>query len=451
MYRALSLFLLLAAAPVMGEFQAGASILDITPEKGLLQWGYTGNVTGPAEGTLDPLYARSTIFKAVDATIAIVQLDLGRVPPMDVLDAIRKRVKAVGVDDVFFTASHTHQAPAVDVDIDSDYKQFLQKRLGDVIESGVKNLQPAKIGVGRTEIDIAHNRRLVLADGTVEMVWGNPEKIPMGPVDKEAGIIKITDMDGAPISVLVNYACHPVVLSWDHMKYSSDWCGEMARIVKDQTGAECLFLNGGCGDINPYMDKTPVAEGGVQKMLDVGKEAAYEVLASLSTIQTVAPETPSVKYVVKSVEVGTRWDLKDPHNRKVLEQAYGSLFRKYLAHIDSDLKVPLSLLILNDNLALAGMPGEMFVEYQLDLKKRSPLDDTFMVGYTNDFHVYFPTVKAASEGGYGANVNSYVGIGAGDKLVLEAIREIGLQTNRIRPKVQLSDFAMKDGIPRPTN
>jgi hypothetical protein len=438
---------LLSAVTAKAEFQVGAAIQDITPKKGLLQWGYS-NRLGTPDGALDPLYARSTVFKAENNVIAIVQLDLGRVPPLDTLDAIRKRVRSIGVNDVFFTATHTHQAPAVDIDIDADYKKLLEKRLGDVIVKAAKKIQPAKIGVGRTEIDIAHNRRLVLADGTVEMVWGNPDKIQMGPVDKEAGIVKITDMDDKPISILVNYACHPVVLSFDHMQYSSDWCGEMARIVKEQTGAECLFLNGGCGDINPYLDKTPVAEGGIEKMLNVGTEAAYEVLAALNTIQPTVPETPSVKYVMKPVEVGTRWDLQDPHNRQVLQKAYGNLFRKYLANIDSDLKVPLSLLILNDNLAFAGMPGELFIEYQLELKRKSPLKDTFLVGYTNDFHVYFPTVKAASEGGYGANVNSYVGIGAGDKLVLEAITEIGLQTNRIRPKVELSDFVMTDGVPR---
>jgi hypothetical protein len=439
---------LLMTASASGDFQVGTAVRDITPRQELVQWGYSSR-TGPATGTLDPLNARAAVFKVGDDTFALVQLDLGRVPLKDLLDRIRDRARKAGVDDIFFTASHTHQAPPIDIDGDATYLARMEDLIGEAVVEAAGNLREARIGVGRTQIDIAHNRRLILEDGTCMMVWRNVEKKVTGPVDKEAGVIKITDTQGRPIAVFVNYACHPVVLGPDHYQYSADFVGEMSRIIKEDTGAECFFLNGGCGDINPYMDKSPVSEGGVDTMRAVGKEIADGVLSVLNDIQSESPEDPSLELATHYVEVGTRWDLTNPENQKTLRAVYGPLFDKYMAALKPDLAVPVTIFLMNNDLALVGVPGELFVEYQLDLKAHSPLKDTFMVGYTNEFHIYFPTIKACAEGGYGANVNTYVGVGAGDKLVAKAVEEIGLMTGKIHPMAQVSDFILKENVPTP--
>jgi len=50
--------------------------------------------------------------------------------------------------------------------------------------------------------------------------------------------------------------------------------------------------------------------------------------------------------------------------------------------------------------ALVSGPFELFVEYQLDLKSRSPLPFTGYVGYANGYQGYVPTPRAFEEGGY---------------------------------------------------
>ena len=52
------------------------------------------------------------------------------------------------------------------------------------------------------------------------------------------------------------------------------------------------------------------------------------------------------------------------------------------------------------NIALASIPGELFVEYGLEIKKKSPFPHTFIIGYANDYVGYIPTSKAFEEGGY---------------------------------------------------
>lgn len=441
MRRGFAIGLVLLCAGVHAEFEAGFGVRDITPETGEVMWGYTSR-TAPAEGALDPLHARAAVFRAADETVAVVTLDLGRPPLPDVCNRIRERVKPLGVDYVLFSASHTHQAPSVDVD--APYISAIENKIGNAIEEAVKNLAPARIGVGRTEIDIAHNRRLVLDDGSVRMLWRNEDKIPTAPVDKEAGVIRVDGPDGNVRAVIVHYACHPVVLGMDNTQYSADWVGAMAAAVTEATGAPTLFLNGGCGDINPYLDKTPLNEGGVQAMRGVGKEVGEAVLASLDQIETETANDPTVKHREDWIEVGLRWDKSDPANEKLLRSIYGDLYDVYIEPLPQNLTIPLATLVLNDSIAFLGMPGEIFVQYQLDLKARSLVKNSFLVGYANEYHAYFPTIQAAGEGGYGGSVQTYVGVGAADKLLTRGLINIGEMTGKIHDPLQLSDFMMKD-------
>lgn len=427
-------------------FEAGVARQDITPEPGVPMWGYSDR-EGPATGTLDPLYARTVVFRTPEDSIALVTLDLGRVPAREACDRIRDRVAKAGVGRVIFTASHTHQGPVLEFD-DAPHAQMIEQRIGDCIEAAAKSLRPARIGVGRTEFDVSHNRRFI-KDGKCYMLWRNEERMPTSPLDREAGLIRIDGEDGKPIAVLVNFACHPVVLGPSNLQYSADYVGEMARTVSEQTGAECLFLQGGCGDINPYLDKTPIDQGGVEAMRSVGRACGEAVLAALPAIKTAAPETPSLAYAEKDVTVGTRWDLTEPAVQKFFRDRYGSLFDRYLKDLKPDLAVPLAVLVLNGSLALACMPGEMFVQYQLELKKNSPVANTFLCGYANDFHLYFPTVRDAAIGGYGGSTATYVGIGAGDKLVTEAEIEIGKLAGKLRPSPTPEDFQVVDYPPKP--
>jgi hypothetical protein len=129
------------------------------------------------------------------------------------------------------------------------------------------------------EIYLGHNRRLVGADGKVTMFWRNAAQKPTSPIDPSLGIIRVDDEHGAPRAILVNYACHAVVLGPDNRQISADYPGYLARrIERELPGALCLFVQGGAGDINPYLDKQPVAEGGFAEAEKMGNALADRAL-----------------------------------------------------------------------------------------------------------------------------------------------------------------------------
>ena len=422
----------------MAYFLAGVGVRDITPPPGCPLWGYSDR-TGPADGTLDPLYAKTIAFQAGQNIAAVVTLDLGRPLNDSACERIRERARAADVDYVFFTASHTHHAPVLEMP-DAPYMPGIEKGVAESIEEAASKLQPARLGVGRVEVDIAHNRRVITPEGRCAMLWRNQEKKPTSPVDKEATIIRVTTLDGEPIATLVHFACHPVVMGPSNLKYSADYVGEMTRLVKEKTGAECLFLQGGCGNINPYLDKTPIRKGGVDAMKSVGKEFAGAVLGPLPRIETTADDVPAVEFSEKNVPIGTRWDLQNPTNAAYFKEQYGPLFDLYAPKLTPGLAVPVSVLVLNGQLALLGMPGEIFVQYQLALKQNSLVKNTLLCGYTNGFYLYFPTIPDAAAGGYGGLEATLVGLGAADKLLAEGQAEIGRLTGKFHALCSDEDF-----------
>ena len=72
--------------------------------------------------------------------------------------------------------------------------------------------------------------------------------------------------------------------------------------------------------------------------------------------------------------------------------------------------------------AWVGIPGELFVEIGLKIKRSSPFPHTMIFGYTNDSVGYLPTRAAFPEGGYGVTWTSRVDERA-EELILDASRK----------------------------
>ncbi len=426
----------------MSQFEFGLGVADITPVPGILLWGYS-NRSGPATGVLDPLYSKAMVFRVGEHTAAWVSLDLGRPPMAAQRSVIQHAAREMGVQHIALHATHTHHAPGLEV-MDGAHHEAMTKGIIESIALGVAALQPARWGFARADIDIAHNRRILTPGGACLMLWRNEDRRPTAPVDREAVILKIDDASGHPLAIAVHFACHPVILGPSNLDYSGDFAGEMARIVKGVTGTECVFLQGGCGDINPYLDKTSMDRGGLDAMHASGRIAAESVMRELGRLETRSPVAPSVQMSESMIEVGVRWNLSDPEERALVEASHPDLFNFYMQELGKTLAVPLAVLVLNGELALAGMPGEIFVEHQLRLKQLSTIRHALLCGYVDDFHGYIPPIEHAAAGGYGGMAGSYVGIGAADLLMARAQEEIFRLKGRIKGCYTSQDFAVRD-------
>jgi hypothetical protein len=265
------------------------------------------------------------------------------------------------------------------------------------------------------------------------MLWRNAGKKPTSPVDPRVGVIRV-DAAGKPIAILVNYSCHPVVLGPDNLQYSADYPGAMSKVVEERFGnSVCFFLQGGCGDINPYFDKMELQEDAVKLMHDAGKQLGDEVVRVCETIETKAPQPAALKHRLDVMSFKPRWDME-----KVLAQlkdrmapAVADRYRRFLS---LPLDCPVMTVLIGDDIALMGMPGEPFVEFAIDFRTRSPAANSFFVGYANGHLGYFPTIVAAVQGGYGANnISTRAEVGAGESMVDRAIVTLQKMLGRLKP------------------
>ena len=419
--------------------KAGVSKVDITPPPGLPMYGYFDR-TQLSTGTLDPLLARILVIEVEGKRLALVTLDLGRTFGPTALARLRDQLaRESGISFLLITASHTHAGPNILDEYPSGKTPAWETADLDKIAKGVAEARgrevDAQVGTGFGKVNIGYNRRRVNADGSVTMVWENPDKVPTSPLDPTVAVLRVYMTEGKPLAILVNYACHPVVFGPDNLEYSADFVGVMARTVEQAVGDAtvgrplCLFLQGGDGDINPYYAGTRRASDAVKWRDWTGEQLGVEAARVANKIRTEADADSSLQYTEDSLTFPVRWDAKK--FRQGMLATYGPrMYEDHAELLNSDnprreLTLAVTTVLLNKKIALMGMPGEPFVDFQVNWRDRCPVRRAFFVGYANGYYDYFPTVKAAAEGGYGAaDSDTYIAVGAGERMVNQALIRI---------------------------
>jgi neutral ceramidase len=381
------------------ELTAGVARVEVTPPVGSPMGGYSTR-EGPSTGVHDPLYATVLVLKSSGLTVAIVSCDLRSFPSERIITLARERKLA---DHILIAVTHNHSGPLTweDKSWPSPERSWFaetEDKILQALETATKHMFTARIAAGFGEIYLGHNRRQANADGTVTMLWRNVEKKPTAPIDPTVGVIRVDDATGKPRALVVNYACHAVVLGPDNRLISADYPGYLARrIERELDGALCLFTQGGAGDINPYLDKQPVAQNGFGEAEKMGNALAA---ASLIVARRLKPQAKDDARLLAAAEVLSfrdRWDSQ------------------------KTIRAGLTTLLINDQIAIATLPGEPFVDLQIALRDKAEIPYTFLFGYTysagGEWIGYVPTIRAASEGGYGAGYNTRIEVGAGEALI----------------------------------
>lgn len=436
----------LAPMAAAAKLEAGVEQADITPPAGQPMYGYFDRITKHqvASGTLDPLYARVLVLQAAGKRVALVTLDLGRTFDESWLDRLRREAgTASHIDEMIVTASHTHSGPNI-LDVYPDghapaWQSAAFDKIAGAIHRAVLHLQPVRLGTGSGEARIGYNRRQVHADGSVKMLWTNPGKIPTTPVDPTVTVVRIDRLDGSPLAILVNYACHPVVFGPDNLRYSADFVAAMVATVTSAFSDKpiCLFLQGADGDINPYFATTPLDNDAIQKRDWTGRELGTAVVRVAKAIQTRTTEG-TLDFADDVLPTSSRWDPQKFHD-DLLRVDGPLVFEDHAAPLaasplPSAFDLHISTLLVDKKIALIGMPGEPFVNFQINLRDRCPVEGCLLLGYTNGYYDYFPTTVAASQGGYGAgDSNTYVSVGAGEHIVDHGLIRIYEMLGELRP------------------
>jgi len=417
--------------------EVGTATVDITPPLGMPMRGYASRKE-LSNGIWDPLYAKSIVLDDGNDRVSFVVLDLIGPPPKDVCGRIRQKVKReLQISTVLFLAIHDHAGPDLKPDLPSKENSWLptlERRIYEVIMDATSSKSPATVEIGYGSADISYDRRVVNPDGTVTMMWSNPDKIENTPVDQTVGVAGFKGTNGKWIAILVHYACHPVVFEGSNLKYSAEFPGAMRQYVDEHLGGTCLYLQGACGEINPYDRPRDSDEDTYSKMKQTGIALGKEVVRIAQSMKPVGEDAPKLSAYRYITELKYRYDLRDERVKEFyIKQRGKEYYEEMLRDRPSIIKAETPIVLLGTEIAWVGFPGEFFDDFQIALRKRSPIAHTFFLGYCNDVFSYFPTIQAAAEGGYGASYSTYVEVGAGEHLVDSAIIRLHTITGNLKP------------------
>ncbi len=427
-----------SAADKPAVLRAGAAAVDITPKEFPLNMpgGFSANLATNAH---DPLHARALVLDDGATTLALVVVDNLGVSP-EVLEEAKElaaqRTK-IPTERMLVASTHTHSAPSSNAKTGSApavaYRQVILNGIAEAIVRAHAALRPAAVGAAAHPLpEEVFNRRWFLKPGkmplnpfgrldTVKMNPGTSADVldhPAGPTDPDVTILSVQDARRRPLALFANYSLH-YVGGMPRAQVSADYFGEFARVMPARFRADTNFVamlsNGASGDINniPFGVNRPPREPFEQIRLVAAKTAdaawhagrkieEYQTAPRLGMLQreiTLKYRRPTPEQVAAAKAVLA---VKDPAAKEKLPRLADSYARSTLAAADrkeATLTVKLQALRVG-NLAICGIPFEAFVEIGLELKQRSPLPQTMVIGLANGRHGYLPTPEQHRLGGY---------------------------------------------------
>lgn len=425
--------------------KCGMHEIDITPPSGSTIPGYFFD--RKATGIKDRLYAKALVVEATEGIVAIIALDCIDLNGA-IVAGIREKVSEVTTIPhacIMVSATHTHTGPPVIgtsfYEADDQYIAWMTQQAADAAIAAYRQRRRARIGFGSgAEPDIAFNRRFYMKDGTVQTNpgIGNPSiDRPTGPIDPQVFVMRIDDEQGSPIGVLTNYACHTDVVGGT--EFSADYPGELSRRLKQELGDEVvsLFLMGASGNIN-HANAMEGTEADYAPTLvhykKMGRILAWEVLKAREKIATSPSELPlAVRQTVFPVPYRFPSEMDRQAVQQIQQgnwpQAIKDNFAQELreaanAEDTSFVEVEIQVVTLGE-LAIVGLPGELFVEFGLEIKEKSPFPFTIVNELCNGSATgYFCTRIAYAQGGYEPIITgrSRLAIDAGEMFVRQSLK-----------------------------
>jgi hypothetical protein len=408
---------------------AGAAVRNLTPQQSVFLFGYP-HVARHSTGVHDPLQCTALYLRGEGGGVLFLANDLIHVSKQLTSEARRAIAARTGVPEpaIMITATHTHSGPvmvdhvsnAADPAVpraDPEYVAWVTSQMVAAACAAVDTAQPAELGFAVAQ---AHG-------------VGTNRHDPSGPADLEVPVLLARALDGRSIiAAMLVYSMHPTVLHEDSTLISADFPFFTRRYLQEHVvGSTCpvLYHNGASGNQSPR---------------HVTRENTFPEAQRLGELlgQAIATAIPAAKFVRgpriaarrKFVELTLRTLPESEAAQRALmatQERFMQLKRDGAPRAEvrtaecdifgAEETAELARAAVDGRLAAAarecspaeiqqfeigpwrivGWPGEFFVEYALEVKRRAP--GTFVITLANgELQGYIVTAEADAKGVYEA-------------------------------------------------
>lgn len=371
--------------------------------------------------------------------LAIVLCDVIVVTREDVQVALAEIEKTTGISpaNILISATHTHHAPSTIVVHGYDRDEVFCQRLREGI---IRAVQEADGNLGDKESHfyfhqgeentIGGNSRLLLADGTIWWVGPRTDAVrPTGPFDPQLPVFAFRDADDQPQVLMYNHSTHTIGTCNGDVR-SPSFYGLTAQELEAELGGSVCFLPGAFGSTHNVTEVPPLEavkrlKGAISDAMEQAKPMPVDKLASLQRPFTFKVRT--FDEAVEDEKVSSYCRKRVPDGADSTINVFRNM-RQLLAPQQGQVRETTLIAMLIGEVAIVGVPGELFTGLGVDLKERSPFQYTYIVSLANDWMGYLPDQEAHELGGYQTwlGLHSYAEEGTGERVVDEALRMLQL-------------------------
>ena len=468
-------FLLSQTILPAAELRIGSATVDITPNQPVALAGQFSTRISKKPET--PIIASAVAIEALEGG---QQRDLAIMVACDLV-AIRAgiqeqfRQKLVpllpGVDPrkVFLSATHTHTAP-VTTEVKENrylyhiptegvmqpdaYVEFLIERLAKVAVSAWQNRKPGGVSWTLSHAVVGQNRRAVYAGGQAQMygktVMPNFRNIEGGE-DHAVEMLFFWDAEKNLRAVAINLAC-PAQEVEGRSAINADFWHEVREQLKAKLSLPELTILGWCsaaGDQSPHLMYRKAAEErmlkarGLTRLQEIGRRITTAVMETVDIAKGDIRADAPFSHVVKDLQLPPRKILpreyeeskkaiaefgviQKPDNRMLTMLGRDKEVLRRFEEADTLPPFAMELHVLRiGDIAIATNPFELFLDYGVQMKARSPAEQTLVIQLAGGSGAYLPTPKAIDGGSYSALPHTnQVGPEGGQVLVEETVQAI---------------------------
>ena len=413
------------------KFMVGFGKVDITPSEPVLLLGYYYDRT--STGVHDRLYARSMAVSDGESSIVLCVADLVKLTE-PVVEKTRRLVQehcGLAPERLILSAVHTHTGP--DVVREKSYSASVPGLLMESVRLALENRSRCELKVAHgEERTVQFIRRFRMKDGSVRTNPGilNADVVaPLGTVDPELHVLLTSD-DGRPRGGLAHFALHCDTVGGTEI--SADWTHYLRERMCQTLGNDLDLLTpvGPAGDVNHWNVFADVSLRGFAETERIGNRIGDAAIAALRDARPVeaGPVCGLRKEIDIRIRVPSKTELAEA--RRVLSQPppEGVDFtmdrvearrRVTAAELGPIVKCDITVLAFGD-VALVGIPAELFTELGRSIKSRSPFKHTMVITLADASIAYIGAKHNYEEGGY--EMTSSIAVpGTGEQMVDTAV------------------------------
>jgi hypothetical protein len=442
------------------ELHVGGATTSITPNMpvslaGQMHTRISTKVESPVTATALALESRQEnriVDQAVLVSCDLVAIGDGIIEPVRL--QLKQRIPEFDGRKLVLNATHTHTAPDMQDGLyqiprdgvmqPADYRALLIDRIAQVATLAWENRKPAVAGWGLGHAVVAQNRRAVYADGHAQM-YGKTSQPDFrrieGYEDHGVEVLFFWDREQKLLATAINVAC-PSQEVEGRSAVNADFWHEVRQRLRDRHGKDLLVLawTGAGGDQSPHLMFRERAEERMRTLRRLTRldELARRIVSAWDEAfegarQEMHSDLPLV-HKVQTIDLPVRkvtepeWKAAqakvaalsgDPRNQrsKIWYQEVVDRFEQQKSGAVPPFPMELHVIRLGD-VAIATNNFELFTDFGVQIKARSPALQTFLIQLAGPGATYVPTERAEVGGGYSAIVeSSRVGSEGGQVLV----------------------------------